>query len=560
MQELPRVEGVPEESYAALAARYGHAAHEVLALAAERGELAQPVVPGLPDLLAEAVLAARSEQARSVGDVLLRRTRLGLLAAGELSGDPVRRVAEVLARELQWDPARMAAEIERFAEEARAEGLTGGASVAHARTATADELRRRGQLSAGVPRRPPLSAARRRARPGAGARPLLMGIVNASPDSFSDGGRYARRRAALVLARRAVRRGRRHPRCRRGVGLHRTPRRRRGGGDRARGAADRAHRRQQLGVLVSVDTYKPAVARAAIAAGASIVNDVSGLRDPELARVCAQTGAALVVMHTRAAPKQRLQDPELLRRGRRGGRAGVPARAHRAGAPRGGGARAADRSTPAPTSPRRPRRRLSCCRTLERLHELELPLLMAISRKDFIGALTRRSPRERLAGTLAALAHGVDAGAHIFRVHDIAAAADFLRVRAALRGRGTSAQGSGARRGTSLRAPAASDPLRAGPLDILISASGCRRLSNATGRQPPNPDTKEKQMAVMERSELEASPLADLHAIADQVGLDGFRRLRKADLIDAILERTGGTRAPVRLPSRVPRARTRERA
>ncbi len=59
---------------------------------------------------------------------------------------------------------------------------------------------------------------------------------------------------------------------------------------------------------------------------------------------------------------------------------------------------------------------------------------MAISRKDFVGALTGRAPRERLAGTLAALAHGVDAGAHIFRVHDVAAAADFLAVRAALAG------------------------------------------------------------------------------------------------------------------------------
>ncbi len=59
---------------------------------------------------------------------------------------------------------------------------------------------------------------------------------------------------------------------------------------------------------------------------------------------------------------------------------------------------------------------------------------MAISRKDFIGALTGRAPRERLAGTLAALAHGVDAGAHIFRVHDVAAAADFLAVRAGARG------------------------------------------------------------------------------------------------------------------------------
>ena len=67
----------------------------------------------------------------------------------------------------------------------------------------------------------------------------------------------------------------------------------------------------ELGAIVSVDTYKPPVARAAIAAGARIVNDVSGLRDPELAEVCAQTGAALVVMHTRAAPRERLQDPDL---------------------------------------------------------------------------------------------------------------------------------------------------------------------------------------------------------------------------------------------------------
>jgi glycerol-3-phosphate dehydrogenase len=147
VEELPRVEGVPEESYAALAGRYGYAAHEVLALAAERGELAQPVVAGLPDLLAEVALAARSEQARSVGDVLLRRTRLGLLAARELTGpvgdarsaeprsgaaerggagaSPVQRVADVLARELEWDPARVALETQRFAEEAAAEGLVG---------------------------------------------------------------------------------------------------------------------------------------------------------------------------------------------------------------------------------------------------------------------------------------------------------------------------------------------------------------------------------------------------------------------------------------------------
>ncbi len=134
--ELPRVEGVPEDSYQALADRYGHAAHEALALAAERGELAQPIVPGLPDILAEVALAARREQARSVGDVLFRRTRLGLLAAPELNAgadggagasdtpaEPVRRVAGVLARELAWDEKRTRLEIARFLAEARAEGI-----------------------------------------------------------------------------------------------------------------------------------------------------------------------------------------------------------------------------------------------------------------------------------------------------------------------------------------------------------------------------------------------------------------------------------------------------
>ncbi len=131
--ELPRVEGVPPESYGALASRYGHGAHDVLALAAQRGELAQPIVAGLPDVLAEAALAARREQARSIGDVLLRRTRLGLLAARELlaeapggavsARDPVARVGQVLAQELGWAPERLERELDAFAEEAHAEGI-----------------------------------------------------------------------------------------------------------------------------------------------------------------------------------------------------------------------------------------------------------------------------------------------------------------------------------------------------------------------------------------------------------------------------------------------------
>jgi glycerol-3-phosphate dehydrogenase len=135
--ELPRIEGVPEASYQALASRYGHAAHDVLALAAERGELAQPIVAGCPDLLAEVALAARHEQARSIGDVLLRRTRLGLLAARELTmpattrmdesapgaASPVQLVGDILAQELGWSAERLRGELDRFAQEALAEGI-----------------------------------------------------------------------------------------------------------------------------------------------------------------------------------------------------------------------------------------------------------------------------------------------------------------------------------------------------------------------------------------------------------------------------------------------------
>ena len=89
---------------------------------------------------------------------------------------------------------------------------------------------------------------------------------------------------------------------------------------------------------------------------------------------------------------------------------------------------------PGPDFAKTPAQTVELLAHVERLHALGLPLLMAISRKDFIGALTGRAPRERLAGTLAALAHGAHAGAHIFRMHDVAAAADFLAVRAALCG------------------------------------------------------------------------------------------------------------------------------
>jgi glycerol-3-phosphate dehydrogenase len=123
--ELPRVEGVPAEGYERLARRYGHAAHEVLAVAAERGELAQPIVAdGPPDLLAEAAHAARREQATSVADALLRRSRIALQAARAVADrDTARRVAGAMALELGWDARETDAQVQAFLDEAGAEGI-----------------------------------------------------------------------------------------------------------------------------------------------------------------------------------------------------------------------------------------------------------------------------------------------------------------------------------------------------------------------------------------------------------------------------------------------------
>jgi dihydropteroate synthase len=276
----------------------------------------------------------------------------------------------------------------------------------------------------------------RRLRAGAhvlelGSRPLLMGIVNASPDSFSDGGRHPTLDDQLRLAEQLLQDG---------ADMLDV------GGESATTGRPPVEPEQEaelvvplierlaggLGALVSVDTYKPLVARAGIAAGASIVNDVSGLREPELAAVCAQSGTALVLMHTRAAPRERLQDPDLYEDVTEDVLAFLRERI--ALANDAGVATEQLIVDPGPDFAKTPAQTIALLENVERLHELGRPLLMAISRKDFVGALTGRAPRERLAGTLAALAHGVDAGAHVFRVHDVAAAADFLAVRAALRG------------------------------------------------------------------------------------------------------------------------------
>jgi dihydropteroate synthase len=143
-----------------------------------------------------------------------------------------------------------------------------------------------------------------------GGAPWLMGIVNATPDSFSDAGLAQTLEERVALARSLLAAGAQVIDIGGESGVTNRP---------AVEPQEEIERvvplirrvSGELGAIVSVDTYKPAVARAAIEAGASIVNDVSGLRDPRLAEVCAATGAALVIMHTRVAPKQKLLDPGL---------------------------------------------------------------------------------------------------------------------------------------------------------------------------------------------------------------------------------------------------------
>jgi dihydropteroate synthase len=261
--------------------------------------------------------------------------------------------------------------------------------------------------------------------------PWLMGIVNATPDSFSDAGLHPTLDSRVALALELEAAGARLIDVGGESGVTNRP---------AVEASEEIERVVPLvqrlaaesGAIVSVDTYKPAVAAAAIAAGASIVNDVSGLRDPELADVCAQTGAALVVMHTLAAPKQRLHDDALYDDILDDVMRFLDERLELA---RSHGV--ADEQLivdPGPDFAKTPAQTVELLRGAARLHELGRPILLAISRKDFVGALTSRSPRARGAGTLAALAHGMDLGAHIVRVHDVAAAADFITVLATLRG------------------------------------------------------------------------------------------------------------------------------
>lgn len=259
-------------------------------------------------------------------------------------------------------------------------------------------------------------------------RPYLMGIVNATPDSFSDAPGGADVASRVALAEQLTADGADLIDVGGESGVTNAPPV--AAGEEIARVVPVIEALAAQGIAVSIDTYKPEVADAALAAGATMVNDVSGLRDVELADVAAARGAALVLMHTRAEPKTKV----------------FPAYAdvvadvveflgeRIAAATERGVERELIVLDPGPDFAKTPAQTIAALRGAGELAALGHALLLAISRKDFIGALTGRGPRERGAGTLAALGMAADHGADFVRLHDVRDAHDYLVVRAALRG------------------------------------------------------------------------------------------------------------------------------
>jgi len=255
---------------------------------------------------------------------------------------------------------------------------------------------------------------------------LLMGIVNATPDSFSDPQGEKTLDALVARAHRLAEEGaaiidvggESGRTDRPAVPIEE---------ERAR-VVPLIERLAADGLRISVDTWRAPVARAALAAGASMINDVSALSDVEVAEACAEADAELVITHTRLPPKVK-GFPEygdvvadvielLCERAALAGEHGV----------------GEDRLIfdPGIDIAKTPAESIEVLRRLPEVAELGRPLLVAVSRKDFVGALTGRGPADRDGGTLAAVGAAADAGAQILRVHDVAGARDYLAVRSAL--------------------------------------------------------------------------------------------------------------------------------
>lgn len=250
-----------------------------------------------------------------------------------------------------------------------------------------------------------------------GKRTHIMGVVNVTPDSFSDGGRYLDRDRAVEYALRLVEEGADI------VDI---------GGESTRPGSFRVEAgveidrvipvveaiRSGSSVFISVDTYKAPVAAAALESGADIINDVSGLRfDPQVAEVVARYEAGLVLMHMRGEPATMHllpPSPDIFREVVEGLQVSVN-QSDIAGIPR-------DRILldPGLGFGKNAQENLTLMRRLRGLQEMDFPLLLGPSRKRFIGAVLNQPVDGRLWGTVAACAFGILQGVHILRVHDVA--------------------------------------------------------------------------------------------------------------------------------------------
>ena len=262
-------------------------------------------------------------------------------------------------------------------------------------------------------------------------RPLIMGVVNLTPDSFSDGGLHADSRAGITHARRLVEEGADI------VDI---------GGESTRPGATpvplEEERRRVLPVLealaggavpVSVDTRKPELMREAAAAGASMVNDVTALSSPEALQALAGTAVGVCLMHMQGEPGTMQANPsygDVVREVRDYLAARVAA------AQAAGIARERIVADPGFGFGKTLEHNLELLRALGEFRGLEVALLAGVSRKAMLGRLTGREPRDRVHASVAAALLAVQNGAHIVRVHDVAATRDALAVWTAVMGNG----------------------------------------------------------------------------------------------------------------------------
>jgi dihydropteroate synthase len=256
-------------------------------------------------------------------------------------------------------------------------------------------------------------------------RPLIMGVLNVTPDSFSDGGRFLDPATAIAQAQRLAAEGADIL----DIGAEST----RPYGNAAAVTLDEERSRLAgilpavvaLGVPVSIDTMKAAVAAWALKAGAMIVNDVWGLqRDADMAHVVAEHDAPVIVMHNRDAPDPRIDIV-----------ADVTAFFERSLAIAAHAGIALERIVldPGVGFGKTPEQSLTCIARLDAWREFGLPLLVGASRKRFIHSIVPSEPAERLGGSLAAHLLAVENGAAIIRVHDVAPTVQALAVAAAIR-------------------------------------------------------------------------------------------------------------------------------